>query len=75
MNNNNLTLNVRNFNNRIGSVNIHNLSEDQKAKMTSQQLKTQRYSRENSLNKNMEDTDDSNPVNQSAKAPNKTSSN
>jgi hypothetical protein len=57
VNNNSLTLNVRNFNNRISNININNINEENPKAMTlqvqsmapSQTIKTQRYSRENSL--------------------------
>ena len=72
VNNNSLTLNVRNFNNRINNININNINEEgqiinsqpqmgnkvhlsggnqHKFKNDSYQLRTQRYSRENSLSK------------------------
>ena len=100
VNNNNLTLNVRNFNNRISSININNIQENDQAaqqnmKVKTQNtggkgstqpipsgtaqsvLKTQRYSRENSLNKNyMEGSGHSNenaPGSSSAKSANKSS--
>lgn len=51
VNNNNLTLNVRNFNNRISSINISNIQEEAgskvktgKAQGPGQMMKTQRYS-------------------------------
>lgn len=64
VNNNSLTLNVRNFNNRINNININNIQDEAHKNMTlnvsshlaSQKvqpnmIKTQRYSRENSLQK------------------------
>jgi len=50
VNNNNLTLNVRNLNNKINSINIHNVSDDGSTQqMPPSGLKTQRYTRDSSL--------------------------
>lgn len=87
VNNNNLTLNVRNFNNRINSINISGSNEDPTSinlKSTAkgatqpipqgvgQVLKTQRYTRDNSLNKGpIETAMTGDLTNQSAQSANK----